>query len=156
MPLAAAWHFDSVFSEIDFVEVYSAGGCEDYFEEAVRHCFGVNLFDYAGERVAGALAVYVSVRDVRFKEATGGGALDFCAVGAVHRGNPSSPYQASLLESSSSLTRVRARAEFEFCFFEFDSSFVFQARELSSSSRARIRVFEFELSLAELELDSHH
>ena len=108
MPLAAAQRVDSVFSEIDFVAVYSAGGCEDYLEEAVRHRFGVGLFDYAGERVAGALAVYVSVCDVRFGEATGGGVPDFRAVGAVHRGNPSSPYQASPLESSSSLTRVRA------------------------------------------------
>ena len=106
--------------------------------------------------MVGALAVYVSVRDVQFGEATGGGVPDFRVVSAVHQGNPSSPYQASPLESSSTLTRVRPRAEFEFCVFEFDLSFIFQARVLSSSSRARIRVFEFKSSLAELELDSHH
>ena len=63
--------------------VYSAGGCEDYFKEAVRHRFGVGVFDSAGERVAGALTVYVSERDVRFGEATGGSVPDFSAVGAV-------------------------------------------------------------------------
>ena len=36
MPLAAAQRVDSVFSEIDFVAVYLAGGCEDYFEEASK------------------------------------------------------------------------------------------------------------------------
>ena len=97
MPLAVAQRVDSVFSEIEFVAMYSAGGCEDYFEEAVRHRFGVGLFDYAGERVAGALAIYVSVRDVRFGEAIGNDVPDFRAVGAVHRGNPSSSYQASPL-----------------------------------------------------------
>ena len=87
----------SVIAEINFFRVYSAGECEEYFEKAVQHRFGVGVVDFAGERVAGYVVVYVSVRDLRFSEASGGGVLDFYAVGAVHRENHSFSYQASVL-----------------------------------------------------------
>ena len=45
--------------------------------------------------MVGALAVYVSVHDVQFGEATGGDVPDFRVIGAVRQGNPSSPYQIS-------------------------------------------------------------
>ena len=88
----------SVIVEINFVRVYLAEECEEHFEEAVRHRFGVGVVDFAGERVAESVVVYVSVLDLRFDEASGGSVLDFCAVGAVHRGNPSFSYQASTLD----------------------------------------------------------